>query len=176
MPTIEVDDEVFRALELRVRGFGDSPNKVLRREFELPDASGEPEIPRTEPIERHPVRRIRRKAQKASLSTLARQGTLCEGQSLYLHDYRGMRTDGEAKIKGDGLEYEGRLYSMSALTRQLMQEQGFGSEQCRGPHHWYTDQGQSIRELWESHLQRARSQGGMQALIDMQRKIDGAPV
>jgi len=40
MPTVEVDQEVFAYLESRARGFGDSPNAVLRRELlRLPDAS-----------------------------------------------------------------------------------------------------------------------------------------
>ena len=33
MPTIEVDDDVFAYLESRGRGFGDTPNSVLRREL-----------------------------------------------------------------------------------------------------------------------------------------------
>ena len=31
MPSIDVDTEVFRALEAKVQGFGETPNAVLRR-------------------------------------------------------------------------------------------------------------------------------------------------
>ncbi len=42
-PTIRVDDEVYAALQARAVPFQDTPNSVVRRVLELPDADSSPE-------------------------------------------------------------------------------------------------------------------------------------
>src|SRR5437868_3521042 len=41
MPSISIDDEVFAALQARAKAFIDTPNSVLRREFNLDDEAAE---------------------------------------------------------------------------------------------------------------------------------------
>ena len=43
MPVIRIDDEVYRYLQTRARAFEDTPNDVLRREFELDGPSPVPQ-------------------------------------------------------------------------------------------------------------------------------------
>lgn len=45
MKTIEIDDEVFAALEKRVRGFNETPNSIIRRLLERPETHAEPDPP-----------------------------------------------------------------------------------------------------------------------------------
>lgn len=49
MNSIEIDDQVFAELERRVTGFHVTPNDVLRRILELPEASQQPTPPSTFP-------------------------------------------------------------------------------------------------------------------------------
>lgn len=43
---------------------------------------------------------------------------------------------------------------MSCLARALWQQQGFESEAVRGPAFWFTENGLSIKEIWEQHRNR----------------------
>ena len=80
-------------------------------------------------------------------------GSLREGQKLYLHDYQGNRLPGiEAVLRGNQLEYKGQFYSMSALTKKLMQQQGYQSDAYRGPKFWHTQDGRSVSELWDEYM------------------------
>ena len=148
MHNIDVDDEVFRALEERVTGFGDTPNQVIRRVLKLDESK--PQRPSTP--KRRDVRRIS-KGPKTNLKDLIVDGSLSEGQTLFLHDYKGNSINGlEAIIRGNQLEYDGEFLSLSALTKKLMKEQGYQSDSYRGPQFWCTSGGRSVKELWDEYL------------------------
>ncbi|HET7062045.1 MAG TPA: hypothetical protein VFI43_07690 [Nitrosospira sp.] len=151
MQKIDVDDDVYQFLESKVQGFGDTPNTVLRRLLGIGasklQASNSGDI-------KHPhATSMRGKAPKANLRDLVRVGSLSEGQVLYLHDYRGTKVGGvEACIHGNNLEYKGQIQSMSALARAHMKIQGYDNDSYRGPEHWFTAQGQSVKDLWIEYL------------------------
>ena len=151
MQKIEVDDSVYQFLESKVQGFGDSPNVVLRRLLGI----GTPKLQASKPVAtKSPSAGLKRgKAPKANLQDLVRVGSLSEGQVLYLHDYRGTKINGvQAHIRGNGLECKGKIQSMSALARDHMKTQGYDNNSYRGPEHWFTAQGRSIKDLWDEYL------------------------
>ena len=148
MKHIEIDDEVFSALEERIAGFNDTPNLVLRRVFHLDKPKSQ--SPKT-PVRIH-VRRSS-KGPTTNMKDLIAHGSLKEEQNLFFHDYKGKRINGlEAIIRGNQLEYDGEFLSLSALTKKLMQEQGYQGDSYRGPQFWYTSDGQSVKELWDEYL------------------------
>jgi len=150
MPTIEVDVDVYKFLESKVQGFGDTPNSVLRRFLGVSSgvAVGAPSTPRVTSPRKH-----RGKAPKTNLRDLVRVGSLTEGQVLFFHDYQGNKINGvQALIRGNDLEYKGNTYSMSALACNLMKGQGYQSDSYRGPQFWFTAQGRSVKELWDEYL------------------------
>lgn len=151
MQTIEVDDSVYQFLESKVQGFGDSPNVVLRRLLGI----GAPKLQAARPVEtKSPQAGPKRgKAPKANLRDLVRVGSLSEGQVLYLHDYRGTKVSGvQAHIRGNDLECKGQIKSMSALACDYMKTQGYDNDSYRGPEHWFTAQGRSVKDLWDEYL------------------------
>ena len=150
MYKIEVDESVYKFLERKVQGFGDTPNVVLRRLLGIGTLVSQP----PKPVEtKLPQKGKRSKAPKANFRDLVRVGSLSEGQVLYLHDYRGSKINGvQAHIQGNDLEYKGQLHSMSALARDQMKIQGYDNDSYRGPEHWFTAQGRSIKDLWDEYL------------------------
>lgn len=151
MRKIEVDDEVYSWLEKQVQGFGDTPNAALRRLLGIGVGNSAPTRPSTSPLDS--ANHSRGKAPKTNLIDLVRAKMLSEGQILYFHDYQGKRINGiQARISGNKLEYKGRLYSMSALTRELMKNQGYANDSYRGPQFWYTADGHSAKDIWERYL------------------------
>jgi hypothetical protein len=148
---IDVDDSVYQFLESKVQGFGDTPNVVLKRLLGI----GTPKLQASNSIEiRSPkAGSMRGKAPKANFRDLVRAGSLSEGQVLYLHDYRGAKVSGvQAHIHGNDLECEGKIQSMSALARNHMKIQGYDNDSYRGPEHWFTAQGRSVKDLWDEYL------------------------
>ena len=148
MNTIQIDDEVYQALEQQVRGFKDSPNSVLRRILGLSEESDpQPQSAVVEP------RGVRSKAPRVDLSKLAQIGSISDGQTVSFRDYQQNKVNGaEAVVRGKQLEYEGKTYSMSALTHKIMKHQGYTSTAYRGPLFWYTQDGKSIHDLWQDYL------------------------
>lgn len=152
MRAIEIDEEVYRALEARVEGFGDTPNVVLRRLLGI-GAPAKAVVPAPWGERRSARKNGRSKARKANLGDLVRVGSLAEGQTLYMHNYQGRKVNGvQAIVRGNELEYEGRRGSMSALAKELMKDQGYGSDSYRGPQFWYTAEGKSVKDLWDEYL------------------------
>ena len=152
MRSIEVDDDVYKSLETRVQGFGDTPNLVLRRLLGIGSVVAVA-TPRLTGGEAVPQKHKRGKAPKTNLRDLVRVGSLSEGQVLFMHDYQSNRIDGvQATIRGNDLEYKGNVYSMSALACEHMKSQGYDSDSYRGPQFWYTAQGKSVKELWDEYL------------------------
>ena len=148
MNTIEIDNEVYQALENHVEGFSDTPNQVLRRILGL----SETEHGGATNVKISPDR-ARTKAPKVDLQTLIRVGSLADGERLSFRDYQQNKVNGvEATIRGKQLEYKGQRYSMSSLASEVMQNQGYVNKSYRGPIFWYTDKGKSIHELWQSYL------------------------
>ena len=148
MNTIQIDDEVYQALEQQVKGFKDTPNSVLRRILGLPESSDSP-------AQSHVVTpaRVRSKAPRVDLSTLSKIGSISDGETLSFRDYQQNKINGvEAVVRGKQLEYEGKRYSMSSLTHKIMKRQGYTSTAYRGPLFWYTQDGRSIHDLWQEYL------------------------
>ena len=144
--TIEIDDEVFAE--------NDTLRRLLRLFRTAPGASDEPK-----PLEPEASREIRtsqrtRRQRNANLSELVSHGFLREGQFLFLMDYRGNRLSKyRAPIKGSYLEWEGRDRSMSDLARELLQKEGYDNNSFRGPNHWSTEDGVTVKRLWDQHLE-----------------------
>lgn len=93
-----------------------------------------------------------RRQPKADLFDLTQAGLLRRGQKLFLHDYQGRRIPGmEAEVRSKQLVRDGRPYSMSRLATLLLGKQGYSSDSVRGPAHWFTEAGESVRALWEQY-------------------------
>ena len=151
MRTLQVDDDVYCALESQVQGFGDTPNTVIRRLLNIPLTANGPV--RKKVLKRPDTPRKRGKAPKTNLKDLVRVGSLAEGQRLFMQDSQGQRLEGvEAGIVGNNLEFEGEEISMSALAKRVMQSRGYQSSAYRGPKFWFTAEGKSVMELWDEYL------------------------
>jgi hypothetical protein len=152
MRNVELDDDVFQALERRVQGFGDTPNLVVRRLLGIAPLVATPKA-EPKPSNVSTQKHKRGKAPKTNLRDLVRVGSLSEGQVLFMRDYQGNEIKGvQATVRGNDLEFKGNIYSMSALTRQHMKSQGYDSDSYRGPQFWYTAKGKSVKELWDEYL------------------------
>ena len=147
MRKIEIDDEVFAYLQGQALAFVDTPNLTLRRLFLLDKPAKKPtKIKST-------TGKSRKKQPKASLPTLISSGLLKEGQSMFLVDYQDNKLPQyRTAINGSSLKWQGRSYSMSDLARELLQKEGYSSSSVRGPAHWCTEDGVSVKNLWQQHL------------------------
>ena len=157
MPRIDIDDAVFKYLQSKAVAFVETPNDTLRRLLGV-DAAVKlvPEVP---PAARAKAMR----KPKANLGGLSRAGLLANGQKLFLRDYQGRPVpNATAYVGGDGIfanHDRKRLYSMSDLAQELLKKQGYQSDSVRGPSHWYTEDGQSITDLWEKYLRERDAAG-----------------
>ena len=162
MQTIEVDTDVFAFLQKNARPFIDTPNSTLRRLLGLDGAKARPQrkLPSGSDTELEAlltesltIAAARSKAPKADLPLLSQQGLLRNGQKLYLIDYQGNRVHEISASLSDGdLIYNGQRYSMSKLAQQLLGHAGFKSNSVRGPAHWITDDGKTVKDLWQQYL------------------------
>lgn len=144
MRKIEVDDEVYAYLESKVSTFSETENQVLRRILHLDEAVVPP-----------PIDTNRRKKLNANLSVLVKVGLLKENQQLFLHDYQGNRIPGyEATLSQGSLVWKNKPYSMSKSAEILLKEKGYRSNSVRGPAHWYTSDGISIKDIWDIYLKK----------------------
>ncbi len=135
MRKIEVDNEVYAYLESKVSTFSETPNQVLRRILHL-DTN-------------------RQKKPNADLSVLVKVDLLNENQQLFLHDYQGNRIPGyEATLSQGALFWKNKSYSMSELAKIFLKEKGYRSNAVRGPAHWYTSDGISIKDIWDNYLKK----------------------
>lgn len=97
--------------------------------------------------------RPRMRQPRASLSTLVTAGILKEGQKLILKDFKGEPVpEVEAEVKDGQVWFGDRNWAMSKLAGRELGRRGYGSPAFRGPNHWFTEDGRSIRELWEEYL------------------------
>ena len=144
MREIKIDEEVFTYLQRKAIAFVEIPNDTLRRLFGLNRSTVDSVTPRFR----------RGKKPKTNLIDLVNAELLVEEQEVFLRDYRGRGFDGiSAKISKGNLIYEGKMYSMSDLAKILLKQQGYESNSVRGPIFWYTEDGMSIKELWEKYLE-----------------------
>jgi hypothetical protein len=162
MQAIEIDTDVFAYLQKNARPFVDTPNSTLRRLLGIDTSTVQPRIksPSSSDAELNAlvaeslaIVATRAKAPKADLQLLCQKGFLRNGQKLYLIDYQGNRVQKVlAAISGTDLIYNGQRYSMSNLAQQLLGQAGFKSNAVRGPAHWATDDGKTIKDLWQQYL------------------------
>ncbi|MBW7903645.1 MAG: hypothetical protein H3C26_19430 [Rhodocyclaceae bacterium] len=162
MQTIEIDTDVFAYLQKNARPFVDTPNSTLRRLLGLDVSKAQPQ--KKSPVasdvdldallaESLAIAAVRSKAPKANLQLLTQTGVLRNNQKLYLIDYQGKRVQKvSASVLGADLIYNGQRYSMSNLARQLLGQAGFKSNSVRGPAHWITDDGKTVKDLWQQYL------------------------
>jgi len=154
MKIIEIDDEIFEYLLAKAIPYEDkTPNDTIRRLFGF-DKKAIPEQPITLPQARS--RTVHgRKQPKASLVELVNAGFLKQGQILHLRDYQRREIpESEAKVHHSGLLRDGQQNSMSDLAKKLLKKQGYDSNSVRGPAHWFTSDGISVKKLWENYLKK----------------------
>lgn len=162
MESIKIDNDVFAFLQKHARPFVDTPNSTLRRLLGIDGAASKSK--KVSPTvdaeldellaESLATTRGRSKAPKADLEVLAQRALLRNGQKLYLVDYQGNRVQklSPAVVSGSYVIYNDQRYSMSNLAQELLAKVGFKSNSVRGPAHWVTDDGKSIKDLWQQHL------------------------
>lgn len=161
MPNIEIDNDVFAYLQKHARPFLDTPNSTLRRLLELDKSEPQnPSSPLTtsdlsslDDLLAESIAMHRAKAPKADLRTLVENNFLQDGQRLRLVDYQNQPVENStATISGGDLSYNGKRFSMSNLAMELLANTGFKSKAVRGPAHWVTDDGVTVKELWARYL------------------------
>jgi hypothetical protein len=168
MKTVQVDDEVYAYIKSKAEPYEPfketEPNMTLRRLLGLepraaessrasfPPTSGRGESKMTALTT---PSRFQRKSPKVDLYELVAKGLLQDDQTLYLYDYQKRRVPGyQAKLSGRFLIYEGKHYSMSELAKHLLKLLGYRSESVRGPMFWGTDDGFTVKDLWEKAAKR----------------------
>jgi len=163
METIQIDKDVFAFLQSNAKPFIDTPNSTLRRLFKIDEIEVSAHNKNSTSSDFDELddslaesMAFRKKAPKADLKVLVNKGALLNGQNLYLVDYQGNKVDGiSASITNNRLFYNNQSYSMSELAEALLKKIGFASNSVRGPAHWVTDDGKSIKDLWLLHLKES---------------------
>lgn len=145
MPAVFIDEDVHAHILSHAKVYVDkSESDTLRRLLSL-------EAPPAKPPATADTDGVRLKKRKVDLWELKSAGLVHEGQTLYLHDYKGKRLEGfTAEVGGTNkLVWSGRRYSMSALASLLLQKKGYAADSVRGPAHWYNEHGESVLTLWQ---------------------------
>lgn len=148
MKNIEIDDEVYRYLQVKAIPYVEkNPNDTLRRLFGI-----ERQSPKPVPI-RPPLKPP--KKPKADLQKLVLSGLLEEGQEVFLN-YKEMNLSKEyvATVSQNHLLWNGKFYTMTGLVKFILrqEEKAIPSEAYRGPEYWYTNHNRNIKDLWEQYL------------------------
>ena len=144
--TIEIDEELYVYLVNNISDFGEPPNDVIKRLLGL---SGERQRTEKDSFGKPFRNKTPKRKPKTSLTTLVKNGFLNKNDELRLV------IDGNeacrAKIDGDLIRWEDKLYSMSSLAVEFLQKGGYETYAARGPAYWFkgTD---SIMVLWEKYL------------------------
>ncbi len=166
MESIKIDNDVFAHLQKHARPFVDTPNSTLRRLLNIDSVtstkSGKPSPSVDAELEELLAESLaaassRSKAPKADMEKLTQAALLRNGQKLYLVDYQGNKVQklSPAVISGGDLVFNNQHYSMSNLAQELLAKGGFKSKSVPGPAHWVTDDGKSIKDLWQQYLDRS---------------------
>jgi hypothetical protein len=61
-----------------------------------------------------------------------------------------------AVLSGNSLIWDGKQYSMSKLAGIALRSIGLSGDAVRGPLFWYTEDGTSVKELWERYLKDSK--------------------
>lgn len=150
MPTIEIDDHVYAYLQKRAVAFEEDPNDVLCRLFGLHQV-GTPQ----KPLPAHIKAPIKPHKQTiTNLKDLVSDSVLSEGQKLIFRHSGKKFPDYTATISDKRLIWQGKRYSMSDLAGIALETIGLDGKSVRGPSFWFTEDGKSIKELWEQYLLR----------------------
>jgi len=97
------------------------------------------------------------KSPTTNLKKLVECGLLEEGQKLYFR-HNGRRISDYTVTVFDGkLLWRNKRYSMSRLAGLALDGLGLDGESVRGPLFWYTEKGDSIKELWDIYLHQQRT-------------------
>jgi hypothetical protein len=143
MIKIEIDEEVFAYLQNKAIAFVETPNHTLRR---LLNISGKKS--RTRSLNIHKTKKMR----KTNLLELIQAGLLMENQRLFFRDYQGNEyKEYDVIVSDNSLIWNDTAYSMSELAKILLKNHGYESDSVRGPLFWYTQNGVSIKDLWEKY-------------------------
>jgi hypothetical protein len=143
MPTLEIGEELYDFLQ---RHASDTVAQVFGiRPQRSTNAVATQSRPRRQP--------------KTDLFDLTRAGLLSRGQTLFLHDYQGKRLAGMQAELGptNKLIWHGKRYSMSRLASLLLGKQGYSSDSVRGPAHWFTESGESVKAIWQRYQRDRRT-------------------
>lgn len=148
MKSIKIDDEVYTYLQSKAIAFVETPNDVLRRIFGLNQVNT-PQEPSPDHIK---VPRKLHKQPITNLKDLVSDGVLAEGQKLIFQHSGKKFPEFAATISGKGLIWNGKRYSMSDLAGMALETIGLNGQSVRGPLFWFTEDGKSVKELWEQYL------------------------
>jgi predicted CopG family antitoxin len=148
MKTIKIDNEVYAYLQKKAIAFEEDPNDVLRRIFSLNQVntlqkSSSEHIKNPRKPHKQPV---------TNLKELISAKILAEGQKLILRHSGKKFPDYTATISGKRLIWQGQRYSMSDLAGKAIETIGLDGKSIRGPLFWFTENGISVKELWEQYL------------------------
>jgi hypothetical protein len=92
---------------------------------------------------------------KADLKKLIQSGIFEEGQTLFLHDFKGGKlSHHQAIVSGNRLLWNNQLYNMSLLAEMLLKEEGYQSNSVREPAHRCNIDNISVKELWDQYLSK----------------------
>ncbi len=145
---VDLDKDVYEFIKNNAAVYDDKTlSDTLRRLLNIPVKKKSKPKPALPP---------RRKAPRTDLNRLKDAGILFEGQILHMCDGRGNIIPGaNATVSGNGVEYEGKHYSLSELARIFLNKNGYTSYSYRGPAFWYTEDNISIMELWNKFLEES---------------------
>ncbi|HOG91808.1 MAG TPA: hypothetical protein PLV50_14790 [Smithella sp.] len=156
MKTIQIDHEVYALLQKKAIVFEENPNAVLRRIFNL-NQINTPQKPAPDNINNS---RKPHKQPKTNLHDLIRSGFLSEGQKLIFQHGTKKLPEYTVTISGKGLIWKGKSYSMSELAGKALETIGLDGTSVRGPLFWFTEDGKSIKDIWEQYLRNQSKDAG----------------
>ncbi|MDD2297504.1 MAG: hypothetical protein PHX79_06785 [Sphaerochaetaceae bacterium] len=156
MKTIQIDHEVYTYLQKKAIVFEENPNAVLRRIFNLNQVN-KPQKSAPDNINNS---RIPHKQPKTNLHDLIRSGFLSEGQKLIFQHGTKKLPEYTVTISGKGLIWKGKSYSMSELAGKALETIGLDGTSVRGPLFWFTEDGKSIKDIWEQYLRNQSKDAG----------------
>ena len=156
MKNIKIDNEVYTYLQKKAIAFEENPNAVLRRIFNLNQVNT-PQKPAPDNINNS---RKPNKQPKTNLHDLIRSGVLAEGQKLIFQHGAKRLPEYTATISGKDLIWKGKHYSMSDLAGKALETIGLDGTSVRGPLFWFTEDGKSIKDIWEQYLRNQSKDSG----------------
>jgi hypothetical protein len=96
------------------------------------------------------------KAPKTDLVELIKVGLLRNRQKLAFRSGNKELQQYSAVLSGATLTWDGQEYSMSKLAGIALKSIGLSGDAVRGPSFWYTEDGTSVKELWERYLRNSK--------------------